>query len=126
MTSLPCPKCIGSAPIFQRLSEPQALCSHHFDTSNRKNVPAALRNLGGQLCFYEKSPLLTEAPTFNYEPPHLMKTLLTFVGSMALASSVLGQGTITFRNADLPNFSGDGTYNAMITVGVQQRYPNGE
>lgn len=55
-----------------------------------------------------------------------MKTFLALVGCISLSTSALAQGTITFRNADLPNPSGGGTYNAMIMVPVQERYPNGE
>lgn len=46
-----------------------------------------------------------------------MKTIARFAVASLLCASAFAQGRITFSNTDLPNPSGGGTYNAVITFG---------
>lgn len=58
-----------------------------------------------------------------------MKKALSILAAFAFAGSAFAQGTITLSNADLPNPSGGGTYNAIIdlspALGMGQ-YPGGQ
>jgi len=45
-----------------------------------------------------------------------MKKALSILAALAFAGSAYAQGTITLSNADLPNPSGGGTYNAIIDL----------